>query len=178
MLIAVRPPEYSDEDKVDKEKGEGHIRHAVAMYWCLFFYHLGLATMSYVETFVSASIFRYTPAIMITATVFMLTKIFQNWLFIPGDHRDAMTHEQESFEAWLWIEVLMVFGQMVSAALFSIVRRIMKFCNKDEYVIESQAHRYMGQTDFLNYWTNHLGMLALNVQPFVILLGMRMMPTR
>ena len=89
-----------------------------------------------------------------------------------------MKSDQKSFETWLWIEVLLIYGHMISAVLFTIVRRIMSCCNKDEYLITSKAHKFMGQSDFLVFWTNHLGIVALNVQPFVTLMGMRAMPVR
>ena len=100
---------------------------------------------------------------MIIGTVLFLTDIYHRWLYKPGESRDDLTSEQRAFETWLWIEILMVIGRMISAALFTLFRQIYKICNKDEYIIESKAHKYMGQSDFLTYWTNHLGIVALNV---------------
>ena len=108
-----------------------------------------------------------------------MTRIYHIWLYTPGVSRDRSISNSDyySFEMWLWIEVLMVMGQVISAAVFTLLRQIMNICNKDEYIIKSFSHAYMGkQSDFLTYWTNHLGLVTLNVQPCVILAGMKFMP--
>ena len=70
----------------------------------------------------------------------------------------------------------MVFGRIISVFLFTCVRRICNICQKDEYVIESLAHKHMGQSDFLTYWSNHIGLVTLNVYPSVTLDSMNYMP--
>ena len=173
LLFAVRPPgeRYGDDEKNDERD------HPLALYIGLLTYHLLYALFSFTEAFTSyAKYYRFTPAIFIVFTVILMTRIYHQWLYRPGENRDTLTSEQHSFEKWLWIEILIVIGQVISAALFTLFRQLLNLCNKDEYLIISNAHKYMGQSDFLTYWTNHLGLVALNVQPCVILCGMHFMP--
>lgn len=76
-----------------------------------------------------------------------------------------MTKEQRAFEQWLWIEVLLIYGLIFSAILYS-------FCHSfraSSYQFSSPASKYMGQADFLNAYSVTVDLASLNCTPAFII---------
>ena len=81
MLVAVRPPEYEDEED----------KHPKWLYWVLIVYHLVFGAATYIEAFIMPKNFRFWPAIGILVTVILLTRVCHFWLFLPGEDRENLT---------------------------------------------------------------------------------------
>ena len=98
MLIAVRPAKYKDDEEdnpgngdTDEDNAEKEDKtHPVTLYICLLVYHSVFAYFSFSEAFDSnsAKYIRFIPAVLIIATVVMLSKVHHNWLYLPGESRD------------------------------------------------------------------------------------------
>ena len=76
-----------------------------------------------------------------------------------------MTKEQIAFEQWLWIEVLLVYGLIFSAIVYS-------FCHSfraSSYQFSSRSSKYMGQADFLNAFGVTVDIASLNCTPAFII---------
>ena len=76
-----------------------------------------------------------------------------------------MTQEQIAFEQWLWIEVLLIYGLIFSAIVYS-------FCHSFRpatYQFSCPASKYLGQADFLNAFSVTVDLASLNITPAFII---------
>ena len=70
-----------------------------------------------------------------------------------------------AFEQWLWIEMLIIYGQIFSAICYSIGHSI----NPSSYFFATDEIKFIGQADFLTVFSVTVSICSLNTTPCFVL---------
>ena len=156
LCIAVRPPQYPTEERTNEAKW---------LYALLIAYHFIFFLIKLLIMGKAPKYFRDKIALIMICAISLLIYLCQKWLYQPGAARPVLTKKQEAFEKWLWIEVLLIYGQMFSATIYSICHSF----KPSKYQFYSNETKYLGDPDFLTIYGVVVDFASLNTTPaFVI----------
>lgn len=152
MMAVVRPPVYEgDEDKTF---------HAKILYGVLIGYHLIMAVVRYVSLFVTKKL-RSKMTFFMMFSVFLISFICQNWVYVADLKPMTRTQEQIHFYVWLWLEVSLFYGSIFGGALYSLMCAI----GTRQVEITSPQSEKRGEQDFLDMEMLMLDMFNLIFSP-------------
>ena len=162
MAAVVRPPVYEgDEEKT---------RNAKILYGVLIGYHLLMAVVRFSSLFVTKKL-RSKMTFFMMISVFLISCICQNWVYVADLTPMTRTQEQIHFYVWLWLEVSFFYGSIFGGALFSFMSAI----GTRQVEITSPLSEKRGEQDFLDMEMLLLDMFNLIFSPtftFLLLKGL------
>ncbi len=162
MVAVVRPPVYEgDEEKTN---------HAKILYGVLIGYHLIMAVVRYLSLFVTKKL-RSKMTLFMMFSVFLISFICQNWVYVADLTPMTRTQEQINFYVWLWLEVSLFYGSIFGGALYSLMCAL----GIRQVEITSPQSEKRGEQDFLDMEMLMLDMFNLIFSPtftFLLLKGL------
>ena len=118
MCIFIRAPEYEEDPERNKE--------AKRIYWVLIIFHIVMAFIKFHSTFLSKYFWdKMTTFILILCV--LITYLCGNWVYNPPKHDiEPASEEQQRFESWLFIELILVIAYISGAATYIIIYHFQK----------------------------------------------------
>ena len=113
MSIFIRPPEYEYEPERTKE--------AKMIYWFLLIFHIVMTYIKWHSTFYDKYYWDKMTTFLLILCL-LITYLCGNWVYNPPKHDiEPASIEQKRFEAWLWIECVLIFAFISGGATYIII---------------------------------------------------------
>ena len=91
------------------------------MFYGLLVYHLGLGTIRYLSQSLT-NWFKIYQSLLILASVYVMAHIGHDWVYRADRDFSTMDKEQEAFERFMDLEILVVYVSIFSAMLYTLIR--------------------------------------------------------
>ena len=115
-LLAGRLPDYGED-----EEGKRRTVRARWMFYGLLVYHLGLGIIRFLSQTMTNK-FKIYQSLLILASVYVMAHIGHDWVYRADRDFSTMDKEQEAFERFMDLEMLIVYVSIFSAMFYTFIR--------------------------------------------------------